>query len=147
FFVDGGSVGTTSQAPWQVTWNLATVANGSHTITATATDSAGNSPTSAGATITVNNYPSPTTAITSPTANASLSGPGNVPTTNTVASGQPGDCEQGAQGQHRPGAVLAVHQPAGRRGHDPHDQRGQRQLPFHLHALERAGPWPEHGCA
>src|SRR5262252_4233651 len=87
FFVDGSLVGTAGQAPWQVTWNSATVANGSHTITATATDSAGNSATSAGSTITVNNYPSPTTAIASPTANASLSGTVNVTTTNTVASG------------------------------------------------------------
>src|SRR5262249_53552832 len=45
FFVDGSSVGTASQAPWSVTWNSATVANGSHAITATATDSAGNSAT------------------------------------------------------------------------------------------------------
>jgi len=87
FFVDGSSVGTAGQAPWSVTWNSATVANGSHTITATAIDSAGNSATSAGSTITVNNYPSPTTTITAPISNASVSGTVTVNTTNTVASG------------------------------------------------------------
>ena len=88
FFVDINLVGTASQAPWSVTWNSASVANGSHTITARATDSAGNSTTSAGSTITVNNYPSPTTAITSPANNAGgLTGTVTVTTANTVASG------------------------------------------------------------
>jgi RHS repeat-associated protein len=87
-FVDGTSVGTASQAPWQVTWNSASVGNGSHTITATATDSAGNSATSAGTAVTVNNFPSPTTAITSPANNASgLTGTVSVSTSNTVAGG------------------------------------------------------------
>src|SRR5262249_4003355 len=85
--VDGSSVGTAGQAPWQVTWNSATVANGSHTITATATDSAGNSTTSAGLAGTVNNYPSPTTTITVPISSATVSGAVTVNTTNTVASG------------------------------------------------------------
>src|SRR5499427_1071902 len=87
FFVDGSLVGTASQAPWNVTWNSATVANGSHTVTATATDSAGNSASSAGLAVTVNNYPSPTTTITVPISSASVSGTVTVNTTNTVASG------------------------------------------------------------
>jgi RHS repeat-associated protein len=87
FFVDGSSVGSASQAPWQVTWNSASVGNGSHTIMATATDSAGNSATSAGDTVTVNNYPLPTTAITAPANNAGVTGTVTVNTTNTVASG------------------------------------------------------------
>jgi len=87
FFVDGTLVGTASQAPWQVTWNSASVANGSHTITATATDSAGNSSTSAPVTVTVNNYPSPTTAITAPANSAAVTGTVTVTTSNTVAGG------------------------------------------------------------
>jgi RHS repeat-associated protein len=86
--VDGAVVGTASQAPWQVTWDSSRVSNGSHTITATATDAAGNSTTSAGETITVNNYPSPTSAITSPANNAGgLTGTVSVSTTNSVAGG------------------------------------------------------------
>ncbi|MHC4470044.1 MAG: Ig-like domain-containing protein [Planctomycetota bacterium] len=38
FFVDGVPVGTDMTSPYQVTWNSTTVADGSHTITATATD-------------------------------------------------------------------------------------------------------------
>src|SRR5260370_6053470 len=88
FFVDGTPTGTASQAPWQVTWNSASVGNGNHTITARATDGAGNSATSAGLTVTVNNYPSPTTAITSPANNVGgLTGTVTVNTVNTVASG------------------------------------------------------------
>ena len=88
FFVDGVSVGSASQAPWKVTWNSASVANGSHTITAKATDNAGNSTTSAGVAVTVNNYPPPTSAITSPANNATgLKGTVSVTTSETVASG------------------------------------------------------------
>ena len=71
-----------------MSWNSASVGNGSHTISAQATDSAGNSAASAGSAITVNNYPSPTTAITLRANNASgLIGTVTVNTSNTVASG------------------------------------------------------------
>jgi YD repeat-containing protein len=88
FFVDGAPVGSASQAPWQVTWNSASVANGSHTITAQATDSAGNGTTSAGVSVNVDNFAAPTTAITSPANNATgLTKTVSVTTSNTVASG------------------------------------------------------------
>lgn len=62
--------------------------NGSYTLTATATDDAGNSTTSAAVTVTVNNYPAPTTSITSPANNASgLKGTVTVSTSNSAATG------------------------------------------------------------
>jgi RHS repeat-associated protein len=88
FLVDGTAVGSASQAPWSVTWNSASVANGSHTITAQGTDSAGNSTTSAGVAVTVNNFPTPTSTITSPANSATgLTGTVSVVTAETVASG------------------------------------------------------------
>jgi RHS repeat-associated protein len=87
-FVDGTSVGSAGQAPWQVSWNSASVGNGSHTVTAKATDSAGNSATSSGAAVTVNNFASPTTSINPlPNNGSGLTGTVGVGTTDTAASG------------------------------------------------------------
>jgi CHRD domain-containing protein/Big-like domain-containing protein len=56
FFVDGTtSVGTVMASPYTVTWDSTKVANGSHTITAKATDSASGTATSAGVMVTVTN--------------------------------------------------------------------------------------------
>src|SRR5205085_6945983 len=88
FLVDGNAVGTVGQAPWNLTWDSSSVANGSHTIAARATDSAGNSATSAAVAVTVNNFPAPTTAITAPANNAGgLTGTVTVGTSNTTARG------------------------------------------------------------
>ena len=63
FLVDGAIVGaedTTSALTAGVSWNTATVANGTHTLTARARDAAGNITTSAAVTVTVANAaPSP----------------------------------------------------------------------------------------
>jgi len=55
FFVDGALVGTDTSSPYSIGWNSTTVANGSHTFTARATDSSGNATTSAAVTATVSN--------------------------------------------------------------------------------------------
>lgn len=56
FKVDGINVGAEdTSAPYSISWNSTTVANGSHTITAVARDAAGNSTTSAGVTVNVSN--------------------------------------------------------------------------------------------
>ena len=67
FFVDGNSLGTDTSEPFSVSWNSAGVANGSHSLTARATDDAGNQTTSAAVSVSVANVAAPTTAITSPT--------------------------------------------------------------------------------
>jgi hypothetical protein len=79
FRVDGGNVGSSlTAAPYAYVLNSTTLSNGSHTISAVATDSAGNSTTSAAITVTVDNTTKdttpPTVAMTSPAGGATVSG-------------------------------------------------------------------------
>jgi hypothetical protein len=53
FLVDGIVVATDVSSPYSVSWNSALASNGSHTITARATDTSGNVTTSAARTVTV----------------------------------------------------------------------------------------------
>ena len=56
FLLDGANLGTEdTTAPYSVSWNTTTVANGTHTLTAVARDAAGNTTTSATVTVTVAN--------------------------------------------------------------------------------------------
>jgi hypothetical protein len=56
FVLDGTNYGSPlTTAPYSFSWNSATVANGTHTWAATATDTSGNTATSATITVTVNN--------------------------------------------------------------------------------------------
>jgi hypothetical protein len=56
FYLDGSPLGTPlTAAPYQLTWNTATVANGKHTLSAAAFDAAGNAGTSGSITVTVSN--------------------------------------------------------------------------------------------
>ena len=58
FAVDGVALGAEdTTSPYSQTWNTTTAANGTHTLTAIATDTSGNTATSAPVTITVNNTP------------------------------------------------------------------------------------------
>jgi len=74
--VDGAAVATSSIAPFTNSWNSGSVSNGTHTLTATASDAAGNSGTSS-IQVTVSNVSnvdltSPTVSITSPANNAAF---------------------------------------------------------------------------
>jgi peptidoglycan/xylan/chitin deacetylase (PgdA/CDA1 family) len=60
FAIDGQSVGTTDQAPFMVSWDSTTVADGSHTVTARGRDAAGTLVDSDAASITVANAQTPT---------------------------------------------------------------------------------------
>lgn len=80
FRLDGASLGAEdTTAPSSVSWNTTTASNGSHTLTATARDAAGNTATSAPVTVTVSNGPPPdttppTVSITSPASGSTVSG-------------------------------------------------------------------------
>ncbi len=64
FKVDGNNAGSAdTTSPYSVTWNSALVSNGSHSITAVATDAAGNSTTSSVVTVTANNSALSTSSI------------------------------------------------------------------------------------
>jgi hypothetical protein len=88
FRLDGGNVGASlAAAPYTYTLSTTPLSNGSHTISAVATDAAGNSTTSPGVTVTVDNTTKdttpPTVSMTSPAAGATVSG--TVAVTATAA--------------------------------------------------------------
>jgi hypothetical protein len=71
FLVDGSVVATSTTSPYSTPWNSASVANGSHTLAARATDGAGNVTTSAGVTVTVDNA-APNVTWTAPASTADV---------------------------------------------------------------------------
>jgi hypothetical protein len=74
FKLDGANLSAEdTTSPYSITWNTTTATNGSHTLTATARDAAGNTTTSTSRTVTVDNS-APTVSITAPTAGATVSG-------------------------------------------------------------------------
>jgi hypothetical protein len=84
--VDGANVGAAdTTSPYNFSWSSTSVANGSHTLTAVATDASGNTATSAAVKVTVSNTVASTLAvsITSPTASATVSGTMSVAATAT----------------------------------------------------------------
>jgi len=81
FQADGTSIGAGfSAAPYSLSWNTATTANGTHALTAVARDAAGNSTTSQAVQITVDNQP-PAVAVTGPASGSKVSGTVNVSAT------------------------------------------------------------------
>jgi hypothetical protein len=86
FAVDGTNIGSQVKAiPYQISWNSGTVANGPHTITATATDTSGNT-SLASITVNVQNVVNTTTVtITSPANNSSWAG--SITLAATASSG------------------------------------------------------------
>jgi hypothetical protein len=74
FLLDGASLGSeVTTAPYSVTWDSTAVASGSHTLTAVARDTAGNSATAAVG-VTVDNAP-PVVTMVAPTNGATVTGP------------------------------------------------------------------------
>jgi hypothetical protein len=74
FAVDGQNVGgQISSAPYTMAWDSTTVADGNHTITAAASDLAGNKATSSPVTVAVDNS-APTVSLTSPSNGAVVTG-------------------------------------------------------------------------
>lgn len=75
--VDGSNLGADASSPYAFAWNTASVANGSHTLTATASDAAGNAMSSSVAVMVSNNIivdsTAPTVVITNPGAGSTIS--------------------------------------------------------------------------
>ena len=77
FKLDGANLGAeVTAAPYNVSWNTTTTANGSHSLTAVARDAAGNTATSVAVAVTVSNVDAtpPTVAITAPVNGATVAG-------------------------------------------------------------------------
>lgn len=74
FLRDGVSIATDTSAPFEATWSTTAANNGTRSLTAKATDDAGNVTTSQAVSITVQNSAPPTTAVTSPSGGASVTG-------------------------------------------------------------------------
>jgi hypothetical protein len=86
FRLNGANLGAAvSAAPYGTVFDTTKVANGTHTLTAVATDAAGNQATSAPVSVTVNNPDKtpPAVALTSPAAGAVISGTASLTATAT----------------------------------------------------------------
>ncbi|HEU5394599.1 MAG TPA: CFI-box-CTERM domain-containing protein, partial [Candidatus Methylomirabilis sp.] len=71
-----------TSSPYSVSWTTTTASNGAHTLTAVARDAAGNTTTSSGVSVTVDNR-APTVALTAPIGGATVSG--TIPVSATAA--------------------------------------------------------------
>ncbi|HSX28342.1 MAG TPA: Ig-like domain-containing protein [Candidatus Saccharimonadales bacterium] len=75
FKLDGTNLGAAdTTAPYSTTWDTKTATNGTHTLTAVATNAANLTTTSTAATVTVNNPTPPTVQLSAPANNATVSG-------------------------------------------------------------------------
>ncbi len=74
FLVDGTLAGTDDTAPYSLAWDSTTAGYGTHTITARAVDTAGNTTTSSPVSVTVNNLAPPAVSVTSPQGGATVGG-------------------------------------------------------------------------
>ncbi|MDC0709317.1 S8 family serine peptidase [Stigmatella sp. ncwal1] len=81
FFASGVLIGSDTSAPYSISWNTSSVANGSYSLTSTAVDTSGNSAASAAVSVTVSN----TTGSCS-TSEQLLLNPGFEGTANWTAS-------------------------------------------------------------
>jgi hypothetical protein len=87
FLVDGVLLASDAAAPWSASWNTATSANGSHSLTARAFDAANNSTTSAAVAVTVNNGAPPVTTLALTALPATVVRGQTFPATAAVSNG------------------------------------------------------------
>jgi chitinase len=90
FKLDGANIGVEDTvSPYSISWNSTGATNGIHTLTAFARDAAGNTTTSAGVTLTVDNA-DPTVSINSPATGSTVSGTTTVTATAADNAGGSG---------------------------------------------------------
>ena len=85
FLVGATVVGTDTSAPYSASWNASAV-SGTQTITARATDDAGNVKTSAARSVTVDNSAAPTVSLSAPAAGATVKGSVTVSATASAST-------------------------------------------------------------
>ena len=128
FFLDGSPLGAEdTAAPYSVSWNSTTVADGSHTLSAVAFDTSGNRSAAPDPTVTVNvDNMVPSVSVTAPAAGATVHGTTAVTAT---ASDNVGVVSVQFQldGANLGGPVTA----APYTGELGHDDRGERDPPAH----------------
>lgn len=83
FYIDGTAVGTVTSAPYTLSFNSANLSNGSHSLTAKASDAAGNVGSSSSLSFSVNNVTADTTP---PTVSASTTGSSGTISFNATAT-------------------------------------------------------------
>jgi hypothetical protein len=76
FYAGATLIGSDTTSPYSVSWS--NVPAGSYVLTATATDNAGASTTSAGVSVTVNANQAPTVSLTSPTTGSTFTAPATI---------------------------------------------------------------------
>ncbi|HXB56240.1 MAG TPA: fibronectin type III domain-containing protein, partial [Vicinamibacteria bacterium] len=85
--LDGANLGAeVTTSPYSILWATAGVANGAHTLTAVARDTANNTATSSSVTVTVSNAPPPTLSINDVSVNQAASGTTNAVFTVTLSA-------------------------------------------------------------
>jgi subtilisin family serine protease len=89
FFLDSGTtpIGSATSSPYAITWDSGTTSPGSHSLSATARDAAGNTGTSAAVPITVDAPTLPQVSIMSPTNGSSVQRRSTVTITASVTPG------------------------------------------------------------
>src|ERR1019366_5543139 len=90
FLLDGSALGSAVTAsPYQISWDSTKVANGSHQLSALATDTSGNKATSAVVTVTVSNTvsPPPTGLVVDTQVSVHAKGPVTTAPFSTTAAG------------------------------------------------------------
>jgi hypothetical protein len=115
FFLDGKSLGgPVTTPPYAVQWDTTLATNGSHVLTAGATDTSGNVGTSAGVTVTVQNPAPPMTCFVLQ-AQESVHGHGTVttPAFHTAAAGETLLAFVGSDGPNAPSAQSVTVSGAG----------------------------------
>jgi RHS repeat-associated protein len=114
---DGTVVGTDTVAPYSFLWDSTTKANGAHTLSAKAYDDAGNTATSTGVPVTVDNNGFPTVSVSPPTAGSYASAvQADAPrawwrlgeSSGTTASDSSGNLLHGSWSGATPGAPGAL---------------------------------------
>jgi hypothetical protein len=91
FAVDGQALSTDTTSPYaHVGWNTAAAANGTHTLSAVATDTRGNARTVTRAVTTSNDLTGPALAFTAPAAGVTVSGAVDITATASDVSGVAG---------------------------------------------------------